>query len=257
MIKAIFFDIDGTLVSFETHRMPDTTREALRRLKERGVLTFVATGRHISEIRNLGDWTPDGYITLNGGVGTMEGKTLFSNPIDPCDIDAITEKMAIEQLTPFIFVEQEGMITDRPNAKINEMLAFVGLSQPRLVSLDKVRQKEIFQLMGFFGPERDAEMMQLLPHCHATRWSDVFTDIVPVGVDKWVGISKFIELLGITPAETMVFGDGGNDIEMLRGAGIGVAMGNAEESVKREADYVTDTVNRDGVVKALDFFGIL
>jgi Cof subfamily protein (haloacid dehalogenase superfamily) len=257
MIKAIFFDIDGTLVSFKTHRMPDTTREALCGLKERGVLTFVATGRHLSVLPNLGDWVPDGYVTLNGGVGSMNGKTLFSHPIDPRDIDTLTARMVTEELSPFIFVGTDGMMMIRPNAQVDEMLGFVGLSKPRLVSLEDIREMEIFQLMGFFGTDCEAEMMRMLPHCHPTRWSDAFTDIVPLGINKWAGISKLIEILGITPEETMAFGDGGNDIEMLRGSGIGVAMGNAEESVKREADYVTTSVDRGGIAKALKFFRIL
>jgi Cof subfamily protein (haloacid dehalogenase superfamily) len=257
MIKAIFFDIDGTLVSFNTHRMPESTRKALRRLKERGILTFVATGRHISEITNLGDWAPDGYITLNGSMGIVGGNMLFSRPIDHSDMETLIARMTTGQLSPFIFVGADGMMMNRPDAKITEMLLFVGLSQPRIVSLEDIRRMDIFQLMGFFGPDSDAEIMQILPHCHATRWSDVFTDIVSKEVNKWTGISELIGLLGIAPDETMAFGDGGNDTDMLRGAGIGVAMGNADDAVKRQADWVTTSVDNDGIAKALEYFRIL
>ena len=62
---------------------------------------------------------------------------------------------------------------------------------------------------------------------------------------------------GIDVTDTMAIGDGGNDIPMLRHAGIGVAMGNANETVKAEADYVTDTVDQDGIAKALQHFGLV
>ncbi len=66
-----------------------------------------------------------------------------------------------------------------------------------------------------------------------------------------------IERYGIRQDEIMAFGDGENDIDMIEFAGIGVAMGNADEEVKQRADYVTDNVNRDGVRKALEHFGML
>ena len=68
MIKAIFFDIDGTLLSHKTMKVPESTKKALRLLKEQGILTFIATGRHISEMKDLpiDDLEFEGNITLNG-----------------------------------------------------------------------------------------------------------------------------------------------------------------------------------------------
>ena len=68
-IKAIFFDIDGTLRDFETKRIPESTKEALRKAREAGILLFIATGRHKLEIEEenlLEDMEFDGYVTLNG-----------------------------------------------------------------------------------------------------------------------------------------------------------------------------------------------
>jgi Cof subfamily protein (haloacid dehalogenase superfamily) len=99
--------------------------------------------------------------------------------------------------------------------------------------------------------------MSLLPGCSSSRWFPTFTDINPLGIDKSVGIEKMNALYGITQEETMAFGDGGNDISMIRYAGIGVAMGNAEEKVKQSADYVTSSVDDDGIGAALRHFGII
>ena len=71
------------------------------------------------------------------------------------------------------------------------------------------------------------------------------------------GIQEYLDRLGISVRETMAFGDGHNDIEMLRFAGIGVAMGNASDEVKGAADYVTDSVDEDGIALALQHFGLI
>jgi hydroxymethylpyrimidine pyrophosphatase-like HAD family hydrolase len=112
-------------------------------------------------------------------------------------------------------------------------------------------------MTSFFTSEREAEIMKRLPGCEATRWYPTFADIVARGVDKSVGIDKFGEYFGFSIDETMAIGDGGNDVSMIRHAGTGVAMGNADEDVKRAADYVTTSVDDDGVGNALRHFGVI
>lgn len=67
MIKAVFFDIDGTLVSFKTHVVANSTVEAIHQLRAKGIKVFIATGRQLQCIDNLGNLEVDGYVTLNGG----------------------------------------------------------------------------------------------------------------------------------------------------------------------------------------------
>ena len=90
MVKAIFFDIDGTLVSFKTHRLPESTVWALDRLREKGVRLFIASGRQYQSINNLGTQTFDGYVTLNGGY-CLAGKSevIYRPSIPPEDIEAL------------------------------------------------------------------------------------------------------------------------------------------------------------------------
>ena len=99
--------------------------------------------------------------------------------------------------------------------------------------------------------------MQELPHCEVTRWHPLFADIIPRGSSKQVGIDKIAEYFGIGIDECIAFGDGGNDISMLRHAGIGVAMGNATDEVKQNADYVTTPIDDGGILYALKHFNIL
>ena len=77
-IKAIFFDIDGTLVSFKSHTVPESTRRAIARLREQGVKVFIATGRLLRHTEVVKDVEVDGYITVNGSYCiTAEGETIF------------------------------------------------------------------------------------------------------------------------------------------------------------------------------------
>ncbi len=74
MIKAVFFDIDGTLVSFKTHRVPDSAKRAIAALRAKGVRVFIASGRQLLAINNLEDLQFDGYVTLNGDIVLWESK---------------------------------------------------------------------------------------------------------------------------------------------------------------------------------------
>ena len=98
---------------------------------------------------------------------------------------------------------------------------------------------------------------QLVKNSKAARWTTHFTDVIPKDGGKNTGIDAVIAHFGIKLEETMAFGDGGNDIDMLKHAGIGVAMGNAGENVKEIADYITTSVDDDGITNALKHFNVI
>ena len=91
----------------------------------------------------------------------------------------------------------------------------------------------------------------------SSRWHDLAMDVYLPDGGKVYGIKKFCEREGLDQADVIAFGDGDNDIGMIRFAGLGVAMGNAPANVRAEADYVTDRVEDDGIWNALKHFGIL
>ena len=99
-------------------------------------------------------------------------------------------------------------------------------------------------------------MADVLKNCDAHRWHPDFADIISKGNSKSTGIDAMLAHYGIKLDESMAFGDGGNDISMLKHAGIGVAMGNASEEVKKSADFVTASVDEDGVALMLKRMGL-
>lgn len=258
MIKAIFFDIDGTLVSFKTHEVPQSTIEALDLLRKKGIKVFIATGRHYTSINNLGDLKFDGYVTLNGGYCFAgEDKVIYKHSIPDRDIEALIRYMETEESFPCAFVQEKEIFMNYKDETVEEIFNMLNFPEPPIRPMDEIRGKTAYQLVSFFTAEQEKKIMTILSNCESTRWNPLFTDVVPAGSSKRVGIDKMLEYFRISLNECMAFGDGGNDIAMLQHAGIGVAMGNAEDDVKQYADYITDSVDEDGIFKALKHLNII
>ncbi|MFA6873134.1 MAG: Cof-type HAD-IIB family hydrolase [Bacteroidaceae bacterium] len=257
MIKAIFFDIDGTLVSFHTHNVSESTQNALKSLRQKGIKIFIATGRHLHAINNLPGLEFDGYVTLNGGLCFGEnGKVISQTSIPQKDLLSFLDYIEQHPM-PCVFVRKGDLHINYINQKVIDLFKLLDFIEVPTADLRKIAKEEVSQLIAFFDQTRDAEVMTYLPNCTSTRWYHTFTDIVPKGICKSKGIAQVIQELDIKSDEIMAFGDGGNDIDMLQYAGIGVAMGNADAEVKEAADYLTDTVDNDGILKALEHFQIL
>ncbi len=153
--------------------------------------------------------------------------------------------------------EQEITIHD-VTPEIAGMYAHLNLPVPKLVDMETVDTSSILQTNIFLGPDQEAQFMsEVMPNSLASRWTPLFADVNPMGLSKKVGIDIFCKHFGIDLENTMAFGDGGNDITMLKHVHLGVAMGNANPEVKAIADYVTDDVDNDGIWNALKHFQVL
>ncbi len=263
MIKAIFFDIDGTLLSFKTHTVSDSTVRALDELRRRDIRTFIATGRPLAGINHLDGLRFDGYITLNGGyclAGGEDGKrnVIYKNPIDPSDIEALIRYQQEGNTFSVMYVMADQLYINHIDEKASRIFELLDFPVPQQRPLEAMLGEEVFQLVSFIDAQEEIPIMRdVLTHCDAARWNPLFADVIPRGNSKQRGIDQIINHYGIRLEETMSFGDGGNDIPMLQHTALSVAMGNAADEVKRSAKYVTDTVDNDGIAKALQHFGIL
>ncbi len=264
MTKALFFDIDSTLVSFKTHTIPQSAVDALSAAKSRGVQIFISTGRAQLLINNLGPLQErgliDGYITMNGACCFAADGTLISKkPISRSSAEAILRYTWQRNIT-CVVVEGNDACVCRCGQELRDLF-YRNLQCP--VTFDDVTVDEalsrgdIYQLSPFIDATQEAELRPVVPDCEMGRWHPAFVDVTALGCTKQKGISDIISHFGIALEETMSFGDGGNDIPMLRYAHTGVAMGNALPEVKAAADYVTASVDDDGVALALRHFGII
>ena len=122
---------------------------------------------------------------------------------------------------------------------------------------ERALKEKVYQLNVFVSEEEEEDFMQLMPNSKTARWTSHFTDIIPKDGGKNKGIDAIINHFGIKLEETMAFGDGGNDIDMLKHAGIGIAMENARDDVKEIADFITTSVDDDGITNALRHYNVL
>ncbi len=256
MIKAIFFDVDGTILSHKSKQVPKSTREALDLLKEKGIKRVLATGRHISEIDYLplNDIKFDGYLTLNGQLCLDANRNvIFSQPISKKSKEIIV-KMFNEKRIPILLLEKEKMYINYNDEYVE--FAQKAISTP-LPTVGTYQGEDIYQVIGFVSEKQQDEVFSILDDCEITRWNKFGCDIIASGGGKAKGIAQYLTTYGIDRKESMAFGDGENDIEMLNYVQIGIAMANGEEIVKENAEYVTDSVDDDGIMKALKQFKIL
>lgn len=256
MIKAIFFDVDGTILSHKSKQVSKSTREVLDLLKEKGIKRVLATGRHISEIDYLPlkDIEFDGYLTLNGQLCLdADRKVMFSQPISNESKETLV-KMFDEKRIPILLLEKEKMYINYNNEYVE--FAQKAISTP-MPSVGTYQGEDIYQVIGFVTDKQQDEFFSDLDDCEITRWNEFGIDIIASGGGKAKGIAQYLTTYGINRSESMAFGDGENDIEMLNYVQIGVAMANGEEIVKDNAEYVTDSVDDDGIMKALKQFEIL
>lgn len=258
MIKAIFFDIDGTLVSFKTHRMSAGVAEALQALHEKGIKLFIASGRPMTIINNLDGFPFDGYITMNGALTYLDGRIIDRHPLDRQDARRVAALARQLDTTCWAFTESLAAVNFM-NAEAQAFADHIRNHPLHFVDLEKVAETEDIYQFTFFVKSAD-ELRLVRPalrHAAFPRWHPDFVDIVSEGLSKSCAASLVLDRLGLSREECMAFGDGGNDIPLIEYAGTGVAMGNAADEVKASADHVTLSVDEDGVPAALRRFGLL
>lgn len=250
MTKVIFFDADGTLISHTQNAVPQSTREALDMLKEKGIKRVLATGRHMIEIAQLPakDIDFDAYITVNGQLCLdAEGRIIAENPIVGADKEALI-RLFNEKKVPISLVEKDAMYINFVNAYVEQAQQAVSSPVP---PVGQYGGNEIYLAIAYLDKESDEFIARQLPHCKATRWNSYGVDIVSDTGGKVAGIKEYLKVSGFSPEDAMAFGDGENDIGMLQFVRCGVAMGNGNEQIKAAADYVAPSVDDDGIMKML------
>lgn len=255
-IRAIFFDIDGTLLG-KSRTIPASTLYALQAARKKGILLFVATGRvpaMLGFVREMFDF--DGYLALTGQYCfDRTGRILHTMPLDKGDLYRLVALAARDPIPCLIAeAEQNFMLCETP--LIPAHFKKENLPPPALYDKSRIETNEVYQLITY---EPDITNPKLTPltqiritnaalHCH---------DVIPKLGGKHIGIQAVCAQYNIPLEKIMVFGDGRNDVEMLQNTGFGVAMGNGCAAAKAAAHYVTDDVDADGIYNALKHFSVI
>lgn len=265
MEKALVLDIDGTLTNSKKEITPPT-RQAIQGLMERGQKVILASGRPTPGMRKFEKELElekyGGYLlSFNGAkiVDCYTGEIIYQRLLpltllpgmyrfakdNGCGLITYLGSEVISAFPADKYVELEARINGLPVKEVENFQEFVDFDINKCLMTaepDKAEQLEK-ELRDRYGDRADVY-----------RSEPYFIEIMPKGVNKAASLDKILPVLGVTRENTVCCGDGFNDISMIKYAGVGVAMGNAQQAVKEAADYVTAANDEDGLVQVIERF---
>ena len=253
-IKVIFLDIDGTLYN-NKKQVTEYTKKILNRIIEKEIYVVLCSGRQNSQVCELSR-----SINFSKYVIACNGAFVYDYEDDIDISESVMKKESIEKICFFCKEKDIKFILE---AKEDRYVNF-NSDKKTYIKIDDIKdisRAKIFQVViDDVETENIEEIKEILTN-DKNIWSanygpntlnKQFFDINNRNIDKGIGIKELIKYLGIKNEQTIGFGDGVNDYAMFRECGIGVAMGNAGEQLKKVADYVTLANNEDGVAKFIE-----
>lgn len=277
-IKAVFFDIDGTLLT-DTKRVQSSTVKALKELKEQGILIGLATGRGPAFVAPfMENYGFDFAVTYNGQYVFTRDQVIAATPLTKSTIFKLmsyAKKQRMEvsfgtisglvgsgliHLGTSSKAQVLGNILPKSWAKAVERTFKHGIRRLKPQNHDKLAllaRETIYQIVVMATADKTSDLEAQFPEISVTRSSPYSADLISKGQSKLRGICRLAEHFGWDLYEVMAFGDSDNDQEMLSNVGVGVAMGNAKPLIKELAHHVTADNNNDGIAKALWHYGLI
>lgn len=262
--KSLVLDVDGTLLNDE-REISKRTLAALLKVQQMGVRIVLASGRPtyglmpLAKTLELGNY--GGFVLSYNGcqiIKAQNGEILFERRINPEMLPYLEKKARKNGFAIFTY-HDDTLITDSPD---NEYI-----KNEALLNKLKIIREDEFSTAIDFAPckcmlvsDKEKALIGLEQHWEkrlagtldAFRSEPYFLEVVPCGVNKANTLGALLEHLGVTREEVIAVGDGVCDVTMLQLAGMGVAMGHSQDSVKVCADYVTASNEEDGVALAVE-----
>ena len=261
-IKALFFDIDGTLVGLKTHQLNETDIRSLRTLKENGYLLFIATGRDSDIPEEFGVLDPlmpylTGVIDVNGQhCALTDGTEISFHPIANDDFFPM-RKVCEEQHMAMLYRYDHANYLTEMTDHVTRYWIWMGITPPEVRPMEPDVHDVPKLCIHCSAEEEERFLKPLMKHTWTARITPDLIDLIPEGIGKDSGIREICNHFGIGIEETMGFGDGQNDLVMLNYVGTAVAMSNAADNIKAAADFVTTTTEEAGITTALRHYGLI
>ncbi len=259
--KALFFDIDGTLLSEKTGKVPDSAKEALKEARKRGHLVFINSGRvygHLKEIR--AEVEADGYLCGCGTYIVVEGRVIYCHriprergiqvkrDIDECGLDGALEAI-------------EGCYFHRTVSRIPQVEALKNAVRESGSALEYDWEDDCYDFdkiyLGSDSRSRCKELFGRLKDFDIIDRGSGFYECVPRGHSKATAMDLVLKHYGISLDDTYVFGDSSNDLEMFRYATNCILMGRHDAVLEPYATFETKDVEDDGIAYAMKELGII
>ncbi len=263
MGKALFFDIDGTIWD-EGQRIPDSTREAFRLMKERGHRLFISSGRTRVFIPDA-PLMPLGFDGVLAGCGTFVefcGQVKFYHRIEEGEIQRVNGFLK-EIGAAYILEGHRCIYADQERFPegalfVQEVSKVLGENMVRVSGSEASLEVSKFCVNCLEDAGRQQELEQWLKGKYTVIHRDGnFVEVVPKGFSKATGIQKICDILGISHGDTYSFGDSTNDLDMLGYTAHSVAMGDGMQQAKDAAEYVTAPLKENGIYQACRHYGLI
>ena len=262
--KVLALDLDGTL--FNSEKMISLrTKKVLIQMQKEGHVLVLASGRPtpgvlplVNELE-MADY--GGYVlTFNGGqiVDCRTGRVIYQKTLPPEIIPELFE-MADKLDIALMSYDEKGVVANHPDKYIEFEASINKLSLQYRDDIVEYLDFPLKKCLGAANPEYAPKVEQAYKYSfgdkvNVFRSEPFFIEITPPEVDKAMSLDRFCHITGNRIENLIACGDGFNDVSMIRFAGMGVAMGNAQDDVKAVADYITDTNDEDGVAKVVEEF---
>jgi hypothetical protein len=254
MKNIYFFDIDNTLLDHRTNAIPASALQAIARLQQAGHTIVIATGRSYGHAKPLVDQIRPAYvITQNGARILQDEQEVLTVPLARGPLIELFDWIRAQGHYFGVNHTHEAFISD---------LVLCALEP--LKSVDMAMQadnpfylyQDVHQAWLFFDELLDDTLVPAIlarfPQFDLVRWHRTAMDVLPKAINKWTGCQWVMAQTGFRADQAIAFGDGLNDMQMLQGVGLGIAMGNAHPELKAIADRVAPALHLDGIARMLD-----
>ena len=255
--KLIVLDLDGTLTNSKKE-ISSRNRETLIRIQEQGIRLVLASGRPTYGIVPLANELRmnefGGFIlSYNGGeIINWETKEMMYENVLPNEVVPVLYECARTNHLSILTYDGAEIVTENSQDPYVQKEAFLNKMAIRETNDFLTDITLIVGDAGKLIPVESELCIRLQGKINVFRSEPYFLELVPQGIDKALSLSVLLENIGMTREEVIAIGDGYNDLSMIKFAGMGIAMGNAQEPVKKAADYITLTNDEDGVAEAIE-----
>ncbi|NLL31477.1 MAG: sugar-phosphatase [Clostridiales bacterium] len=265
MYKLVAIDMDGTLLRSDKS-ISERTKSAIKKAREKGVTVVLATGRPIEGVqktlKELEMFTDKDYVlTYNGALvqKTKSKESISKVTIEGRDLHYLHGLSKELNVNIHAFVENKGLLTPK-NSKYTQVEADINDIDIKIDDFSTIKDEEVVVKVMFIdepeilGPAYEKLPKEVFEKYTVVRSTPYFLEFLNKKVNKGLGVELLAKHLGIKREEIITLGDAENDRHMIEYAGLGIAMGNAFESIKEIADYITDSNDEDGVATAIEKF---